>query len=144
MRYAFGLSLSNEFLVIAIDSLAWYGLVRTWRLVVSTGLVFNPDWLIVINLEFLLRGLQLSSGFMFPNDLWLLRRPTLAKQARRPMPELRSRMAGWVQGQQLLPVLWQERLPPDVERGIRLLARVLLPRYLVGLLPGTTVHDFLK
>jgi len=60
------------------------------------------------------------------------------------MPELGSELARRVQGQQLLTVLRQEWLPPDVEWGIRVFARMLLPRYLVGLLPGTTVHDFLK
>jgi hypothetical protein len=60
------------------------------------------------------------------------------------MPELGSGMARRIQGQQLLTVLRQEWLPPDVERGICVFARMLLPRYLVGLLPGTTVHDFLK
>ena len=107
-------------------------------------LVFNPDWLIVIDLEFLLHGLLAPSQLWFVNGLGLLRRPTLSQYAWRPMPEFRSRMAQRVQGQQLLTVLGQERLPPDVQRGIRVFARMLLPRYLVGLLPGTTVHDFLK
>ena len=144
VRYAFGLGFPHKLLGATIHSLSWYRLVRAWCLVLAAGLVFNPDRFIIVNLEFLLNGLCLPSQLRLVNGLWLLRWPPLCKLALRPMPELGSGMARRVQGQQLLTVLRQEWLPPDVKRGICVLAWMLLPRYLVGLLPGTTVHDFLK